>query len=102
MSRPGCSWACSSLPSALDVLAEVVGEGELVQRAADDGLRLVALGHDHGRQAVLAGGDPAVAADEVDVVRPLHQELGHDRRCCRRSRERWQSVHCLVSLRPGR
>ena len=24
-------------------------------------------------------GHPAVAADEVDVVRPLHQELGHDR-----------------------
>ena len=67
------------LASALDVLAVIVGKGELVQRAADDGLRLVALGDDHGRQPVVAGRDPAVAADEVDVVRPLHQELGHDR-----------------------
>ncbi len=62
-----------------DVLAEVVGERELVQRAADDRLRLVLLGDDHAVQAVLPGGDPAVAADEVDVVRALHQQLGHDR-----------------------
>ena len=79
MSRPECSWACLSLPPASTCLLEVVGERELVQRAADDGLGLVALGDDDRRQPVIAGGDPAVSADEIDVVGPLHQELGHDR-----------------------
>ena len=62
-----------------DMLLKLVGIGQLVQRAADDRLRLVALGHHDGRQPVIARADPAVAADEVDEVRPLHQELRHDR-----------------------
>ena len=78
-SRPECSCECWSFPAGLEVLAVIVGISELVQRAADHRLRLVALGDDHGRQAMVSRRDPAVAADEIDVVRPLHQELGHDR-----------------------
>ncbi len=47
--RPGCSWACSSLPALRRRACGNVGIGQLVQRAADDRLRLVALGDHHGR-----------------------------------------------------
>ncbi len=50
-----------------------------MHRAADDGLGLVTLGGDHGVEALLAGGDPAITTDMVQIVRPLHHELGHDR-----------------------
>ena len=49
-----------------------------MQRAADDGLRLFLLGDDDAVQAVVPGGDPGVAAHEVDVAGALHEELGHD------------------------
>ena len=64
--------------AGLDVLAVIVGIGQGVQAAADDGLGLFPLGHLHGIQTAIAGGHPAIAADEVDEVRALHQELGHD------------------------
>ena len=56
------------------------------------------LGDDDAEQAVLAGGDPAVAADEVEVVGAVHQQLGHDGVVVVRPCETWQSVHILVSL----
>ena len=62
-----------------DMLTVVVGISQPMQRAADDRLRLVTLGDHDGRQPVIARRDPAIAADEVDEVRPLHQELRHDR-----------------------
>ena len=58
----------------LDEFSELVGIGKLVQRAADDGLRLVALGDFDSFQAVFALGHPAVAADEIDEVGALHQQ----------------------------
>ena len=67
------------LASSLKVLAEIVGISKLVQRAADDGLRLIALGDNDRSKAMVASGDPAVASDEIDVVRALHQKLGDDR-----------------------
>ena len=66
-------------PCRLHMLAVIIGIGQPVQRAADDRLRLVALGDHDGRQPVVARRDPAIAPDEIDVVRPLHQKLGHDR-----------------------
>ena len=59
-------------------LAEIVGKGDLVQRAADDRLRLFALGDFDRFEALFARGDPAIRADEIDEVRALHQQLGHD------------------------
>ena len=79
MSRPECVCACCRMPPMLHVLLIVVGKRQRMQRAADDGLRLVALGDFDGRQPAVARRDPAIAADEIDVVRALHQELGHDR-----------------------
>ena len=43
----------------LDVLVEVIGKGQGVQRAADDGLRLVALGHLHRRKPSFARRRPS-------------------------------------------
>src|SRR5207248_4222642 len=65
-------------PAVFLMGAEVVRESEAVQRAANDGLWFVALGDGHGGQAMLAGRDPAVAADEVDVLCTLHEELSQD------------------------
>ena len=61
-----------------DVLGEIVREGDMVERAAEDGLRLLLLGHRDAGEAPVAEADPRVAADEVGVVRPLHQQLRHD------------------------
>ena len=61
----------------LHVLFVVFGECDLVQRAADDSLRLLALGDDRRVDAVLAAGHPGVPAHEVQVVRPVHEQLRH-------------------------
>ena len=50
-----------------------------VQRAANHGLGLVALGDDDRGQAMISSGDPAVTTDKINIARSLHQKLGHDR-----------------------
>ncbi len=50
---------------------------EAVEVAAEGGLGLVALGPDDGVEAVVAGGDVGVAAEEVDRAGAEAEELGH-------------------------
>ncbi|MCG3162586.1 MAG: hypothetical protein JMDDDDMK_03879 [Acidobacteria bacterium] len=64
---------------AFDVFFVLFGVSQLVQTRPDDCLRLVAFGHDYGVDAVFARRDPGEPPDEVDEVRPLHQQLRHDR-----------------------
>ena len=64
-------------PAAGHVLAVAVGVGERVQPAADHGLGLVRLGHDDCLEALVLLADVDVAAEEVDEVRPLQQDLRH-------------------------
>ena len=78
MSLPGCSSACSSTRPFSSNFAEIVGIGDFVQRAADDRLRLLALGYFDRFKALFALGDPAILADEVDEIGALHQQLRHD------------------------
>ena len=59
MSVAGMLVGVLQLGPAVDVLVEIIGEGQLVQRAADDGLRLVPLGDDDAVQAVFAGRRPS-------------------------------------------
>ena len=59
-------------------LSVIVREGQLCSE-----LPITACGSSRSvtidaMETVFAGGDPAVAADEVHVVGPLHQQLGHD------------------------
>ena len=60
------------------VLLVVVRVRVALQVAADDGLRLVELGHAHGVDLAFAA-DPRVVPDEVDELRTEQQQLGHDR-----------------------
>ena len=70
--------ALGQLAAPPPVPAEVVGVGDLVQAGADDGLGLVRFSDAHGLEAPVALADPGEAADEVDGVGPLHQQLGQD------------------------
>ena len=63
----------------LKMLGVVVGIHELMQRAADDGLRLITFGDDDRFESVFSRANPAVAAHEVEVVRPVHEQLRHQR-----------------------
>ena len=56
---------------------EVLRVGKLLQVAADYGLRLVVLGDGDGLEAVAALADVGVAAQEIDEVRALQQQLRH-------------------------
>ena len=55
----------------------VLRVGELLQVAADYGLRLVVLGDGDGLEAVAALAHVGVAAQEVDEVGALQQQLRH-------------------------
>jgi hypothetical protein len=55
----------------------LVGVGELVEAAADDRLRLVALGDHDAFEAVRPLPHPGVAPDEVHEPGAVHQQLRH-------------------------
>ena len=64
------------LQAALLVVREILGIGELVQVAADDRRRLVALGDGDAFESSPAVGHPHVVAHEVHEVRALQQHVG--------------------------
>ena len=59
----------------LDMLAEVIGEGESMQIAADHRLRLVLLRDDDRFKTMFTCRNPAVATDEICVASALHEQL---------------------------
>ena len=63
-------------PAALE-LAVALRIGNRVEGAPEDGLRLLALGHRDGSQALRPLRHVGKAADEVVEVRAEHQQLGH-------------------------
>src|SRR5262249_4267837 len=65
--------------SVFDVLPEIVRICKLVERASDHRLRLLPLGDNNRREGMVSTGPPDAPPDEIDVVRPLHQELSENR-----------------------
>ena len=64
---------------ALEMLSILFGVGELVQRAANHGLGLLALGGHDGFETFLPLGNEDIASQEVVEVGPMHQGLRHHR-----------------------
>ena len=66
-------------PSAFDMFVELLRKCLTVQIAPDDCLRFVLLRNLNGGNPVLSSGNPAVLTDEIQVVCPVHHQLGQDR-----------------------
>lgn len=60
-----------------EMLGVLVGKRHLVEAAADDGLWLFSLGHGDRLETGIHLGDVDEAAEEVDEVRALQQQLRH-------------------------